>query len=165
MTDTKNALQSTVLGFVPVGTVLPCMLDCTNEEIKDYLEQQFFFVCNGQPTPHSAHDFIKSIFKTNLPDLREKTLVGANDNNDRTSYHLHKTGGNESQSVSWDNLIEKQFNTFKCFDSYGSGSGGKLPLNCTDQITVSLGKQDPDKLNIMQPFYCVNYIIYVGKGN
>lgn len=156
-------IGTTQFGTTPLGAILPCTLDCNKEEVEDYLKKLHFFVCNGQRTPQSAHDWIKHIYRNNLPDLRVKTLIGAT-YDERANYHLHKMGGTESQSVDWDNLSEKKFSTYERFDSWNAGDRPPMPHNCRGEKIVTLGKENPDKLNIMQPFYCVNYIIFVGSN-
>lgn len=146
---------------VPIGTILPIVRSQLNISTLEYFKRHNFYLCDGSQIPENlwiSNSILRDMFKNRcFPDLRSRALIGASKNDE-----LPKTGGQEDVTLKKDNLplldpvyvpCEKNNVRFPNQDN-----GWAHPIKASQ-----FGNENPASINIMQPYYCVYYFVYVGN--
>ncbi|MEM0995448.1 MAG: tail fiber protein [Bacteroidota bacterium] len=93
-TVSATAVANTI---IPVGTILPYIGP-------DNQVPNGFLLCNGQAIVQTTYPDLYALVGGNLPDLRSRFLVGAGQGAGLSNYGLKGTGGDESVSLSVDQI-------------------------------------------------------------
>lgn len=154
----KTVTSNLQTGNVLVGTIVASCL--AEESIKNYPE---WLICNGQNVPNNCELYS---YMPKTPNLCGRTLIGQGSAESGTNYTLGQTGGEEVHK-----LTEQEMPTHEHTYSYKDpkGARGNFFAGRYWAPTTANGTTNPAgggcSHNNMQPYYAVNYIIYIGKMN
>ncbi len=141
-------------GPVPIGTIVAFVLD------KSYLPSGWL-LCDGETVDSNKYpEAVNNYQITVTPVLNGLVLLGAG-----SDYPLKSTGGEAAVTLSVDQIPPHGHN-IQFYDwgtSQGGGSGHASRLNATGSIAITENTGGGKSHNNIQPYYAVNYIIYVGQ--
>lgn len=153
-----DALSTTGSGIstgpVPIGTIVAFILD------KSYLPSGWL-LCDGEVVDSNKYpEAVNNYQITTTPVLNGLVLLGAGSN-----YPLKSTGGESTVTLSIDQMPSHGhlINFYDWGTSSGGGSGHASRLNATGSIAYTENNGGGQPHNNIQPYYAVNYIIYVGQ--
>jgi microcystin-dependent protein len=152
MVETTESGIST--GQVPIGTIVAFILD------KSYLPSGWL-LCDGNAVDSNKYpEAVNNYQITATPVLNGLVLLGAG-----SDYPLKSNGGEAMITLTIDQMPEHghKIDFYDWSTSQGGGSGHASRLNNVQSIAYTQSSGGGKAHNNIQPYYAVNYIIYVGK--
>lgn len=147
----KSNFMTSLTEILPIGTIVPFALKSIP---KGWLP------CDGHLITDNFAE-LKQLLGDRTPDLRGRTLVGAN-----KEYLLLKFGGEKEVILSEENIPAHSHTYIRAISVKGGAYDHEASRanDYKEDSTSSYGEKNPKSFSIMQPYIAINYIIYAGSS-